>query len=276
MKTAYVNGEYFKTPTMSPFDLGFLRGSGVFEHFRTYQRHPAFLPKRLQRLQNSANAIGIPLSHTLKEIEDIVYHLIEHNDFIESTIRIIATKGITEDGLTPMQEGSLIILTKPLTPLPSHYYTKGIRAITATHNRMFPTVKTLNYVPALMFLDDARKKGAQEVLFCSADRYILEGTTCNFFAIKDNSLITAPEHVLPGITRSILLEKCADHFDIELRSLSLDEVSSIDEAFTTSSIKEIVPLVAIDDRQVGTGTPGPKTHQCRELFKSAFLELAFD
>ncbi|NGX38163.1 MAG: D-alanine aminotransferase [Chlamydiae bacterium] len=276
MKTAYINGEYFKTPSISPFDLGFLRGYGVFEHFRTYEKHPAFLSKRLHRLLKAATAIEIKLSHTLQEIEDIVYHLIEHNDFIESTIRIIVTKGITEDGLTPIRESSLIILTKPYSPFPANYYKNGIHALTTVHNRLFPEVKILNYLPAMTLLEGAREKGAQEVLYCNAQGEILEGTTCNFFAIKGDKLLTAKEGILPGITRDILLEKCANHFDIELRPLNLDELSEVDEAFTTSSIKEIVPLVAIDARPIGTGQPGPKTQQCRELFRNAFLELTLD
>ncbi|NGX47897.1 MAG: D-alanine aminotransferase [Chlamydiae bacterium] len=275
MITSYINGKYLEEAVISVFDLGFLRGHGIFENFRTYQRQPVFLKKRLLRLEKSARAVGIDLPQSLEEIEKIVHSLIENNGFIESVIRIILTKGETEDGITPLRNSSLIVITMPLTPPPAEYYEKGIYAITANEKRPMPHIKTLNYLPALMLLDEARAKGAQEVLYCSENK-ILEGTTCNFFAIKGNTLITAPEQILPGITREIILQEAKSSFAIEMRPLHLNEIAEIDEAFVSSSIKEIVPIVAIDGQKIGVGIPGPKTAEIAELFHRALFELALD
>ncbi|NGX59458.1 MAG: D-alanine aminotransferase [Chlamydiae bacterium] len=275
MITSYINGQYFDEALISPLDLGFLRGHGVIENFRTHQRQPCFLKKRLERLKKSANAVGIPLPQSFEEIEEIVLSLIENNGFVESIVRIILTKGLTEDGITPLRDSSLMILTTPFVPASPEYYQKGIHAVTVNETRKMPHVKTLNYLHALMLLEEARSEGAQEVLYCSNNE-ILEGTTCNFFAIKGSTLITAPQNILPGITREIILQEAKESFTIELRPLHLDEIDAIDEAFSSSSIKEMVPIVAINGQKIGSGTPGPKTDELKKLFFRALFEFAHD
>jgi len=276
MINAYINGKFFseKEAQISPFDLGFLRGCGVFEYFRTYEKYPFLLQKRLKRLQNAAKEIGISLRLPLDEIKNLVYTLIKKNGFSESAIRIIATKGISVDGLTPKGESSLIITTTPFQPYSKAYYEKGIRAITTHHKRTLPHIKSLNYLPALLALEEAKAENAQEALYLNEKGEILEGTTSNFFAFKNDTLITAnTDHILPGMTRGVVLDLAREHFPILLDS---PVVSGMGEAFITSSLKEIVPVVAIDGKKIGTGKPGKNTQFLMELFRTALYELALN
>jgi len=276
MTTAYVNGKFQQEAFISPFDLGLLRGWGVFETFRTYEGRLFFLQQRLDRLFFSANGVNISLDYSHKDLEEIIHYLITHNGFSESIIRILVTKGITEDGISPTKSSSLMILTTPFTASSPKIYEEGISAITTRHQRSFPHIKTLHYLPALLALEKAKKQAAQEVLYMNSKGDILEGTTCNFFAIKGNSLLTAHEDILLGITRDILLKKASSHFNIELRPINKEEIPYLDEAFLTSSIKEIVPLVSIDEKSIGKGIPGQHTKHLMQLFRGAFVKLAFN
>lgn len=267
MVTSYINGKYVDEPYIPAFDLGFLRGYGVIENLRTFKKNPVFLDRHLRRLEFSAAEAHIPLRNNCEEITTIVHNLIENNDFSDSVIRIIATKGLTKDGLTPIDQSSLFILTTPLPIYPPALYKDGIRAVTANESRQFPHIKTLNYFQALMLLEKAGKQGAKEVLYCK-DGAILEGTICNFFAVKEKKLITPSEGILGGITREVILEAAQDLFEIEERQVQYAEISEMEEAFTTSSIKGIVPIVAIDDQKIGTGTPGKITEAIRELYQT--------
>lgn len=277
--TCYVNGNYFKEneASISPFDLGFLRGHGAFETFRTYHRHPHHLKEHVKRLDHSARSIGIELNESLEEIEKIIETLIENSPYLELTIRLISTKGITEDGITPIRKSSLIILTKAFNPFPDKYYTNGIRTITTDATRTLPKIKTLHYLPAILSLEKAKKQGCDEAIYVNKKQELLEGTRCNFFAFKEGSLITCnSDEIFFGYTRQLLLKKASSHFPIQLRSLHIDEIPDIEEAFITSSLKEIVPVVSIDDHPIGNGKPGPHTHALMSLFREVFLELALD
>ena len=96
---------------------------------------------------------------------------------------------------------------------------------------------------------------------------MLEGTTTNLYFFKDNKIITTQSDILPGITRSVVLELVKGHFDVELRDIDKDEIGSMEEVFISASNKEIVPIIRINDSAVGDGKPGPNTRKVMQLFK---------
>ncbi len=276
MTIAFINDQYTDQVNISPYDLGFLRGFGVFEAFRTYDKAPLFLEKRLARLRNSASEIRIEVPYTNEEIEEIVRRLIEANGFTESTVRLIVTKGVAHDSIHPEGSPSFYALVTPFSPYPDSYYQEGIKAITTEHSRFLPHIKTLNYLPGLLALEEARELGVSEVLYYNSSGQILEGSTSNFFGIKNEKLITAPSEILFGITRNLVLAATQDHFEIEMRPISLDEISELDEAFITSSLREVVPVIEIDRQPIGHGKPGPHTEIVLDLFRSALFELSLN
>lgn len=276
MNTCFINGEYLQEAKISAYDLGFLRGYGVFESFRTYDQEPLFLKQRLDRLNASATQLGITLAYSQEEIKQMIHVLIEENDFDETCFRIIATKGISHDSRYPEGNSSLYVLAQEFTPPPESDYEHGIRAVTTHHSRFLPTIKTLNYLPGLLALEEAKAKGAKETLYCNYQNEILEGATSNFFGIKGTKLITAPHQILHGITREIVLTSTQNDFEIELRNIELEELSELDEAFITSSLKEIMSVIAIDDQIIGDGKVGPHTEIILDLFRSALFELSLN
>lgn len=263
MLNAYVNGKFVSAEEIqiNIFDLGLLRGQAVFEYFRTYHKQPLHLNERIQRLLSSAQASAISVVQTFSQIENIVHTLLQNSPYEECTIRMIATGGETEDGFMPLGTGSLFILVKQFQPLPPDLYTKGIRLLTTPLKRSFPSIKSTHYLPALVAL---KKTQAQDILFINDKNEILEASSANFFGVKGGKLITSNSpDILPGITRKILLS----HFPAEQRPIPLEELFSWDEAFTSSSVKEIVPVVAVDGKKIGNGLPGPQTASLIEFYK---------
>lgn len=266
----YINGNYVSDDEgkISVLDLGLVRGYGVFDFLRTYHGRPFHLRDHLLRLQFSAGQIGMNLPNTLEEIEQIVENLLSQNNYKESSIKIIVTGGVSPDQITPLETGNLIVLMHPLKDMPRDHYLRGICATTTSLARTIPQAKTLQYIPAIVALQKGRSKNAIEALYLNSKNEILEATTSNFFAFdQSGTLITnASEEILFGITREVILKLAPAHFPVKIRPIFYDEISHLEEAFISSSTKEVMPLVQIDDHIIGSGKVGPRTQKLIELF----------
>jgi len=253
-------------------DLGLVRGYGVFDVLRTYDRIPFALDRHLARLQRSAEQIDLPLPAPPAELEQLVHECLARNAAVERgldvTVRIIVTGGVSQGFMLPDGKPSFMVLIAPVRAVPTHLYSEGASLITADIPRFMPTVKSINYIPAILGQKQARKAGAVEALYCTREGVISECTTSNFFVVRGGKLITPDQDVLGGITRNVALELAADLGDVYLRPILRQELGEIDEAFITSTTKEIMPVVRIDDIRIGSGRPGPYTQRLAELFHS--------
>lgn len=242
------------------FDLGVVRGYGVFDYLRTYNRIPFYLNKHLSRFIISAKSIGLFVPKALPEIEVLIIDMITKVKANELSIKLILTGGISEDQLTFEAKPTLAIAVYPFVPLVTQKeYARGFSVITTKHERIFPQSKTLVYLSAILALQEAKKVGFDDALYINSNNHILESTTSNLFAFKGNRLYTPKEGILSGITREVMLEIAKKHFEIYEQAIPYNELGSIDEIFLTSSNKEIVPVVTVDKYQIGTGRPGEKT-----------------
>lgn len=263
----YLNGRYCKEEEakISVLDLGLIRGYGVFDYLRTYQGRPFHLREHLLRLKYSAELVGLSLPHSLEEIEAIIFNLIEQSSQDPLSIKILVTGGISADQFLPEESPSLIVHVYPFKGYPPHFYNEGIKTVTTSLGRIFPQSKTLNYLPAITILKNEKK--AKEALYLNAKREFLEGTTSNFFAFKNKRLITPQsEELLLGITREVVLQLARKHFEVEERPIAYEETKAFEECFITSSVRELLPVIQIDDKKIGNGTPGPLTNCLHELF----------
>ncbi|MBI5955783.1 MAG: aminotransferase class IV [Chloroflexi bacterium] len=265
----YINGEFLPEDEakVSVLDLGLLRGYGVFELLRTYSGKPFRLKEHLERLKNSADQIGLRLPKSPEEIAKVVDELLVQNRFHEANIKIILTGGVSPDQITPLGTPSLFVLAYPATSYPAEFYTEGVKVVTVRIERFLATSKTINYIPAILALSQARKQEAVEALYVNKKGEVLEGTTSNFFVFKNKILITPKEGILLGISRQVVLELAKKEYKVTLRPIKYEELGSIDEAFLTASNKEVMPVVRIDDMVVGSGKPGQNTQRVMEMFR---------
>ena len=269
----YLNGNFLteSQAKISVLDLGFVRGYGVFDFLRTYGGKPFKLDEHLKRLKNSADQIGLEIPWKKEELKKLVLAALAKNNLAEANIKILVTGGISPDQITPSGKPTLAILVYPPAVYPKSYSENGIKAITVSMTRAFHLAKTINYIPAIVALSQAKKEKAVEALYMNEKKEVLEGTTTNFFIFKNNILITAREGILLGITRAVVLELAKKEFKVELRPIKYKELETIDEAFITASNKEVMPVVKIDNLTVGKGTVGENTRRIVELFRKYTL-----
>lgn len=268
MDVYYINGEIHasQNAVISVNDLGVLRGYGVFDFLRTYGKKPFHLEAHLQRLQRSARLIGLHMPWATDELNTIVHQTLERSQHGEANIRLVVTGGISSDGITPQQDSTLLVMVTALQPMPSEWYRDGVKVITTHDERYCPGAKTINYIPAIIALKRAASQQAIESLY--VDRYgrVLEGTTSNLFALQDDVLITPDRDILPGITRDVILRLASDFYPTQLRSIKKEELRLMDELFITSSNKEVLPVVRVDEIVVGNGKPGARTLKIMQAF----------
>ncbi len=266
----YVNGKYMPASqaALGLNDLGIVRGYGVFDLLRTYDGKPFKLHEHVLRLQRSAEQIKLALPWTAAEIEQIALETYTRNGLANATIRIVATGGASEDFMTPPAQPTLVVMVNLIAPTPPEQYTQGVKVITTQIDRIMPTVKSLNYITAIMAMQTARPLGAVEAIYRTADDRLTEGTRANFFVFQGNRLITPKAEVLGGITREVVLEIAEDDFEVLEAPLYYADLASYDEAFITSSTKEVLPVVQIDDITIGQGRPGQNTQKLIDLFRT--------
>jgi branched-chain amino acid aminotransferase len=270
MPVFYVNGEFVDSndAVIPVTDLSIIRGYGAFDFLRTYGGKPFRLMANIQRLRRSCEQIYLEFPWTDGELHFIVMETVRRNAFPEASIRILITGGISPDNITPTGNPSLLVMVAPLKPQPAHWYTDGVKVITREMDRIVPGAKSINYIPAIMALRHAGTENAIEALYVSYQGNVLEGTTSNLFAFYGDTLVTPGETILPGITRNVVLELAQGVFNIEIRSIPREALYRADEVFITASNKQVVPVVQVDDRTIGSGKVGERTQRIMALFKA--------
>jgi branched-chain amino acid aminotransferase len=268
MNVYYMNGEFCAADraVIPVDDLALARGYGVFDFLRTYNGTPFFLNHHLERLQHSANQIGLALPWTIAELTTIVLETLRRNDHSESNIRIVVTGGSSPDFTTPQGRPRLMVLVTPAIHLPRQWYVEGVKIITYEVERFLPTAKSLNYLAAMLALAEARKQQAVEAVYVDKSGSIQEGTTSNLFFFAADRLITPADRILSGITRQVVIDMARKIWPVETRPVQIEDLLEADEAFLSSSNKEILPVVLVDQNRIGNGMPGEHTRHLMKLF----------
>ncbi len=268
---------------VSVFDRGFLFGDSVFETIRTYGGVPFALDEHITRLARSAARVYIDLPVATETIQAEVLRAVREAANDESFIRVMVTRGHGEIALPPQVASHpvRVVLVTPLNPPPAEAYARGVRVLTYRTQRVADATdavgaKVANYLVSVLAMRDARKVGAVEALIVDGNGHVVEGATSNVFAVIDGQLVTPPEDagILLGITRATLLDVArSEGMDPVLRPLPVEELTAAAEVFISSSIRELLPVVRIDDSPVGSGEPGPVTERLLRAFRKKTREI---
>lgn len=269
MNIYYVDGNYLPEDraVLSVNDLGLLRGYGVFDFLRTYNRRPFLLEDHVTRLAQSARLIGLSLPCRESDIIDITMETLNRNSGLaEANIRLVLTGGDSADSITPANRTRLLVMVTDLHPCPEKWYRDGVAVITTRHERYLPRAKSTSYLPAVLALSRARRQDAIESIYVDRGGRLLEGTTTNLFAFINGTLTTPGDAVLLGITRKVILQLADGQFAVQIRDIHQQEIDRMEEAFITASNKEVVPVVRMDGQVIGSGRPGKRTRLIMQLF----------
>lgn len=265
----YLNGEMlsFANAALPLNELGLLRGYGVFDYLRTYQGKPFALQAHFERLQRSAEAVGLSLEMTLEQahetIEELLYWRADTSQ--EAGIRLLLTGGLTEDGST-YTKSNFAILIENFEPTPAQHYQEGTKVLLHEYRREMPKIKTTNYLQMYLRREDMKKHQAKDLLYFMQGE-VSECTRNNFFIVKDKQLITSDRDVLEGITREVILKIAKNEMEVVERPIQLEELGQADEAFKAGTTNEMTPIVCIDSQTIGTGKVGKTTQHLHQLLK---------
>jgi len=263
----YVDGKFVPANEASiPVnDLALLRGLGVFDLLRTYGGRPFFLEEHLERLENSARKIGLPMPWSRRELTDIVLETLARNNCEDANIRVVVTGGSSSDFMTPQGNPRLLVLVNPVPTLPAEWYTDGVKIITIVTERPMTGAKSISYIPATIALKKAREENAVEAIYITRDNCVQEGTTSNIFAFINGKLVTPGRGILSGITRRVILNITRELYDTDIRDITRSELLKADEIFITGTNKGLVPVIQVDETRIGNGRPGTLTRNVMKL-----------
>jgi len=275
--TVNVNGRVFdeKNAVISVFDHGFLYGEGVYETLRTYNGQPFLFERHTWRLRKSAEMLSLPVPIPDNEIDRRFRETIRaaglgaDDGSSEAYIRILVTRGIGELSYDPSAcpESSVVVIVKPQVDPPLEAYELGVKValvpIVRNHpGSVNPLIKSNNLLNNALAMQEAFRRGAFEGVMRNYKGELAECTTSNLFVVKAGVAMTPPldAGLLAGITREFLFEVGVEH-GIQVREQVLmdEDLLGGDEAFLTSTTREVVPIVMVDDRTIGSGKPGPVT-----------------
>lgn len=262
-----------KRAAVSVFDRGLLYGDGLFETLRAYRGQPFALEEHLARLRRSADFLGISLPRTPWARR--VQTLLRRNALLrtDAWVRITLTRGVAPRGLLPPARSrpTLIMTAGRLDPSIARAQQHGVRVALLPFARhgFLAEHKVLNYLPGVLGRVMAARHDAFEGVFVNTDGHVTEGTTCNVFVWRRRQLVTPPvAGILSGVTRRLVIEAAASEgIDFAERPLLTDDLLDADEAFLTSSLVEVVPVVTVNARNVGDGKVGPCGRRLQNLYR---------
>ena len=274
-----INGTLYakEDARVSVYDHGFLYGDGVFEGMRSYGGQVFRLEQHLHRLWDSAKAIWLEIPVTQEALAATVTATLSANEIQDGYIRLVVTRGAGTLGLDPnlTSDPQVIIITDHITLYPDEYYENGLKIVTVATRRnhpdaLSPRIKSLNYLNNILAKIEGLQAGCVEALMLNHRDEVAECTGDNIFLVKSGCLVTPATDagILEGITRQAVID-LAQEAGMEVRepTIKLDDVYEADECFLTGGAAEVVPVVQVDDCQIGTGTPGPVTCDLMKRFR---------
>jgi branched-chain amino acid aminotransferase len=274
----YISGKLYdkENAKISVYDHGLLYGDGVFEGMRSYGGKVFRLKQHLDRLWDSAKAIWLEIPISREELAGAVNDTLATNGIKDGYIRLIVTRGAGALGLDPNKcsNPQVIVITDHIQLYPKEMYEQGLSIITASTIRnhsaaLSPRIKSLNYLNNIMAKIEGLQAGCVEALMLNAKGEVAECTGDNIFIIKKGVLLTPPidAGILEGITRDAVLELAAGlNIPVQQIPLVRHDIFIADECFLTGSAAEIIPVVKLDNRTIGSGKPGAITRKLGERF----------
>jgi branched-chain amino acid aminotransferase len=269
----YIDGKFYdeRDAKISVFDHGLLYGDGIFEGIRAYHGLVFRLKDHIDRLFCSAKSILLKVPLSRAALTEAVLESCRKNKIQDGYIRLVITRGVGTLGLNPKRckKPSVIIIVGKIQLFPAELYDRGMEIITVPtvrnlHSALNPAIKSLNYLNNILAKIEANNAGCEEAVMLNAEGFVSECTGDNIFILKAGKLMTPPlsAGALYGITRQVVMEMATQSgIPVSEPNLTRYDLFNADECFVTGTGAEIVPVVKIDGREIGTGKPGTVTKQ---------------
>lgn len=262
---------------ISVFDHGLLYGDGVFEGIRVYSGRVFLHQQHIDRLYESAKAIRLTIPMSAAEVKAAVESTVKANNIDDGYVRLVVTRGAGSLGLDIRKTSNpqVIVIADTITLYPPETYTKGMHLVTASTIRNHPgalsaRIKSLNYLNNILARIEGTDAGMVEALMLNHKGEVAECTGDNIFIVKNKVLLTPglDAGILEGLTRNAVIGLAKEAgYDVRETSLTRHDLYIADEMFLTGTAAEVVAVVTLDGRKIGSGEPGPVTKDLLERFK---------
>lgn len=259
-------------------DVGLLYGAGLFETMRCYGGAVFSLGDHLDRLQASAQKLGVRNTYSRQEMRDGIYSVIHANGLKDARVRLTLTSG-TAGGDADEQASTLLVMATPYEGYPKEYYEKGVLTVLCgmrqNPNDITCGHKTLNYFARITALNQARLKKAAEALWFTTEGQLAEGCVSNVFLVKGGAMATPSLQtgVLPGVARKTVLEIGGrEKIQFVERELFINDLLEAEEIFLTNVIMGVMPVVGVEAHTVGDGKVGPVAKRLMACYENTVKE----
>ncbi len=271
MTTVYINGEFkpLAEASINVLDRGFTFGDGVYEVIPVFNRKIFRFDEHIQRLDKSLKAIYMNNPLTKDEYLNIFNQLIDSLDETNQSIYLQITRGVTErdHDISIADNPTVFAMSRPII---KKDLSSGIKVITHEDIRwQYCDIKAITLLPSVLLRHVAKEQGAKETILVR-EGYVTEGAASNVFIVKNDKVYTPPKdkHVLPGITRDLVLEILAkNNINYIEMPIKLEQLLNADEIWITSSTWEIVPVVELDSKPVGNGNTGKMWKKANDFYQ---------
>jgi len=273
-RTVYVNGVFkrFEDACIPIMDRGFLFADGVYEVATVIKGRLVDNDAHLARLFKSLQSVDIPAPFTTDECVTLQKALIEKNALDEGIVYIQVTRGVAERDFAydPSLSPTVVMFTQ-VKAIVDHPVARNGASVISTPDLRWSRrdIKSIGLLAQVIAKQEARRAGAYEAIM-HQDGTITEASSSSFFVITDEGRILSRPlscDILPGITRAAMLRLAQqEKMEIDERSFTLQEAFDAREAFLTSAVGLVMPVVSIDGKRIGDGRPGPMTRKLREIY----------
>ena len=273
MSICFLNDKYLdvQEAKISPLDRGFLFGDAIYEVIIAVNKKPFELGAHLTRLKKNISSLKYSLSDQF-DLEEIILEVISRNKFTNQVIYVQISRGtdtvrdhIPSDGLTPTIFVSSHELKTEFSP------SSGEKAILLEDFRWRKSqIKATSLLANVIYRSEAKHQEVFETILFE-NGFITEGAVSNVFCCIDNKIFTPPltENILPGVTRKVILELIQEtSFEYEETKIPVDSFLSAEEIWVTNSTKGVIPIIELDGKKIGSGSPGEKYLQISKDFIS--------
>lgn len=280
MPKIWIDGKYQdkEHAVVSVFDHGLLYGDGVFEGIRAYGGKVFRLTQHLERLYASAHAILLTIPMTIRDMAAMVEDCVRVNGLKDAYIRLVVTRGFGDLGLDPRScpKPTIICIADTIALWPPERYERGLHAVTVATpvnqpHHVAPQIKSLNYLAHIMAKVEAVNAGVDEAVMLDSAGMCAEGSGQNVFCVNGRTLRTTPGYagILRGVTRGAVMELAvAAGLEVRQELINRYDLYTADEVFLTGTAAEIVGVIMLDGRSIGTGGVGPVTRDLAKRFRT--------